>query len=34
MSTANADVGERILTFVFQKQLEYCEGNRNHPFLE
>lgn len=34
MSTTSADSAERILTYVMMKQLEYVEGNRNHPFLE
>lgn len=34
MSTTSADSADRILSYVMMKQLEYVEGNRNHPFLE
>lgn len=34
MNTASADSAERILSYVLQKQTEYCENCKTHPFLE
>lgn len=34
MNTQSRDSAERILTYVLQKQLEYVDYNKSHPFLE
>lgn len=34
MNTEAASSAERILSYVYAKQLEYCENNEEHPYLE
>eukprot|EP00347_Sterkiella_histriomuscorum_P009363 403341503 len=34
MSTEVATSAEKILNYVYQKQIEYCENDQEHPFLE
>ena len=34
MGTGEFEMAERVLTYVFQQQLNYVDFNTKHPFLE
>eukprot|EP00347_Sterkiella_histriomuscorum_P004219 403361289 len=34
MGSTSQDAAERILSYVFSKQLQYCENDSTHPFME